>query len=110
MIDRRTVLLGMAATLVAPAFPVRAQRPKVWRIGFLSGGPRPATAAPPAPLREALEKLGYVTGKNLVFESRWAEADRSRLPAFATEVVGLDVDLLVTMGGPAAEAAKRATT
>ena len=96
--------------LVAP-FAGRAQKPaKVWRIGFLSGGPRPADGAPPAALRQALEELGYVDGKNLTFAGRWAEANGERLPGFAGELVGLGVDVLVTTGAPAAEAAKRATS
>ena len=61
-------------------------------------------------MRQALAELGYVEGKNVTFVGRWAEANSERLPGFAAELVGLDVDLLVTTGGPAAEAAKRATS
>ena len=110
MLNRRTVILAGGGLLVAP-FAARAQKPaKVWRIGFLSGGPRPPDGAPPAALRQALEELGYVDGKNLAFAGRWAEANGERLPGLAAELVGLDIDLLATIGGPAAEAAKRATS
>jgi putative ABC transport system substrate-binding protein len=95
---------------VAP-FASDAQQPaRVWRIGFLSGAARPADGAPPAALRQALAELGYVDGKNLTIASRWAEAKSERLPGYASELVGLDVDLLVTMGAPAADAAKKVTS
>lgn len=110
MLNRRTVILVGGGLLVTP-FAGRAQKPaKEWRIGFLSGGPRPPDGAPPAALRRALEELGYVDGKNLAFAGRWAEANGERLPGLAAELVSLDIDLLATIGAPAAEAAKRATS
>ena len=109
MMNRRTVILIVAGTFLAAPFASYAQKAvKVWRIGFLSGGPRPADGAPPAALRQALEELGYVDGKNVTYTSRWAEAKIERLPGLAVELVGLDIDLLLTTGAPAAEAAKRA--
>jgi putative ABC transport system substrate-binding protein len=109
--DRRTVILTLAGSLLAASFPSHAQKPaKVWRIGFLSGGARPADGAPPAALRHALEELGYVNGKNVTYAGRWAEAKPERLPGMAAELVGLDVDLLLTAGSPAADAAKNATS
>jgi putative ABC transport system substrate-binding protein len=51
-----------------------------------------------------------VDGKNVTYTGRWAEAKSERLPGFAAELVGLDVDLLLTAGAPAAEAAKKATS
>ena len=111
MLNRRTVILAVGASLWAAPFVSLAQKPaKVFRIGFLSGGPRPADGAPPAALRQALVELGYVDGKNVTFTCRWAEANSERLPGFAAELVGLDVDLLLTTGSPAAEAAKKATS
>jgi putative ABC transport system substrate-binding protein len=110
MMDRRTVILAVGGSLLAAPFASHAQKPaKVWRIGFLSGGPRPADGAPPAALRQALAELGYVDGKNVTYTARWAEANSERIPGFAVELVGLDVDLLLTIGAPAAEAAKKAT-
>jgi putative ABC transport system substrate-binding protein len=110
MMDRRTVILAVGGSLLAAPFASHAQKPaKVWRIGFLSGGPRPADGAPPAALRQALAELGYVDSKNVTYTGRWAEANSERLPGFAAELVGLDVDLLLTIGAPAAEAAKKAT-
>src|SRR5437867_2817499 len=110
MMNRRTVILVVAGSLIAARYASHAQKPaKVWRIGFLSGGARPADDAPPAALRQALEELGYADGKNVTYTGRWAEAKSERLPGLAAELVGLEVDLLLTFGAPAAEAAKRAT-
>src|SRR5580765_2893532 len=110
MLNRRTVILAGGGLLVAP-FAGRAQTPaRVWRIGYLSGGPRPPDGAAPAALRKALEELGYADQKNVTFAGRWAEGNGERLPALAAELVGLDVDLIATIGAPAAEAAKGATS
>jgi putative tryptophan/tyrosine transport system substrate-binding protein len=109
--DRRTVILAVGSSLLAAPFATHAQKSaKVWRIGFLSGAARPGDGAPPAALRQALDELGYVDGKNVTYTGRWAEAKAGRLPGLAAELVGLDVDLLLTTGAPAAEAAKKATS
>jgi putative ABC transport system substrate-binding protein len=110
--ERRTVMLAIGGSLlIAAPFASYPQKPaKAWHIGFLSGGPRPADGALPAALRQALGKLGYVDGKDVTFTGRWADANRERLPGFAAELVSLDVDVLLTAGGPAAEAAKKATS
>jgi putative ABC transport system substrate-binding protein len=111
MIDRRTFVRALAGSLVASPFASRAQKPaKAWRIGFLSGGARPPDGAPPAALRRALQELGYVVDKNVTYAGRWAEAKIERLPGLAAELVRLEVDLLLTGGGPAAQAAKEATS
>ena len=108
---RRTVILAVVGSFLAAPFSSHAQKPaKIWRIGFLSGGPRPADGAPPAALRQALAELGYVDGKNVTYAGRWADAKIKRLPELAAELVGLDVDLLLTAGAPAAQAAKQATS
>jgi putative ABC transport system substrate-binding protein len=100
-------LLLLAAPLVAAA----DQAGKVWRIGFLG------STSPKAPhggfldgFRAAMRERGYVEGKNLVLESRWAESDYARLPAFADELVRLKVDLILTHGSPGARAVKAATS
>ena len=109
--DRRTVILAVGGSLLAAPFASHAQKPaKVWRIGFLSNGARPADGAPPAAFRQALEELGYVDGKNVTYMGRWSETKFERLPGLAAELVGLPVDLLLTAGAPAAEAAKKATS
>src|SRR6266513_1544035 len=109
--ERRTLIFVVASSLLVAPFASHAQKPaKVWRIGFLAGGARPADGAPPTALRQALEELGYVDGKNITYMGRWAEAKIERLPGLAAELVALEVDLLLTFCAPAAEAAKHATS
>ena len=81
-----------------------------FRIGFLD----PSTAAGSAVLvdafRQELSKLGWIEGKNLIIEYRFAEQNDERLPALAADLVRLKVDLIVVTSTPPALAAKRATT
>jgi putative ABC transport system substrate-binding protein len=83
------------------------------RVGFLSTGPAPTPATPYGPLqafRQGLDELGYVDGRDVVIETRWAEGRIDRLPALAAELVGLRVDILVGVGAVVARAAASATT
>jgi putative ABC transport system substrate-binding protein len=108
--DRRRFLgISLAGTFAVPAAAAAQQAPRVWRVGFLSGGVRPPDGLPPPSLRRGLEDLGYVEGRNVAYVGRWAEARRDRLSALATELVDLKVDVIVTVGGPASEAAKQKT-
>jgi putative ABC transport system substrate-binding protein len=109
--DRRTLILAAGGCLLTASFSSHAQKPvKVWRIGSLTNGGRPPDGAPPAAFRKALEEFGYIDGKNVTYISRWSETKFERLPGLAAELVGLDVDLLLTIGAPAADAAKGATS
>jgi putative ABC transport system substrate-binding protein len=111
IVDRRTIILGFGGGLLAAHFACYAQKPtKVWRIGILTNGSRPPDGAPPAAFRKALEELGYTDGRNVTYVGRWANTEFGRLPGMAAELIGLDVDLLLTVGAPAAEAAKAATS
>src|SRR5262249_37336806 len=85
------------------------QTGKIPRIGFLSG-PSPSTiSARVGAFRQGLRELGYVEGKNIVIDYRYAEGKLDRLPALAAELVRLKVDVIVT-GGPASiRPAKQAT-
>ena len=60
--------------------------------------------------RQELSKLGWIEGKNIIIEYRFAEQKRERLPELAAELVRLKVDLIVATGTPAPLAAKKATT
>ncbi len=100
MTTRRAFLGTLAGGVLAPLMAGAQQPGRVWRIGFLAGGARTPDGAPPAPLRQALQALGYVEGKDVTYVGRWAEAKRERLPGLAAELVGLKVDLIVTRGGP----------
>jgi putative ABC transport system substrate-binding protein len=109
MIRRRALLRTAGLALMAVPGLAGAQGSRTRRIGFLGG----ASAAGYAPLVEALvlglQDQGYVVGKNLTIDYRWADGKYDRLPALATELLGLKVELIVTQGTPAALAAKRAT-
>ena len=83
------------------------QQAKVPKIGFL--GARPAQPPGSELFRRELRALGYVEGKNIAIEYRYAEDKLDRLPALADELVRLKVDVLVTPATPAALAAKNAT-
>jgi len=108
-VDRRA-FLGTVTGLLAAPLAAQAQRgAKTWRVGFLSGGGRPPDGAPPLPLRQALQELGYVEQQNVIYLSRWANAKQDRLPGLAAELVGLKVDVIVTVGGPSSTAAKQAS-
>jgi putative ABC transport system substrate-binding protein len=94
--------------LFALSFPVEAQQPtKIPRIGYL-GGNSPNTRS--ESFRQGLRELGYVEGKNIVIEWRHHEGKLDRLPTLAAELVRLKVDIIITVGAPAARAAKEATT
>ena len=83
------------------------------RIGYLGSGPAPTPGTPNASLqalRQGLGELGYVDGRDVVIETRWAEGRTDQLPALAGEMVGLKMDIIVGVGAVVARAAKRATT
>jgi putative ABC transport system substrate-binding protein len=98
---------GALALSVPGVQPARAQKDgKVFRVGMLSNwGPGPVYEA----LKSDLARLGYVEGKNIVFEARFPEGQLERLPGFAAELVALGVDVIATYGGPATNAARNAT-
>jgi putative tryptophan/tyrosine transport system substrate-binding protein len=81
---------------------------KIYRIGWLTGG-SPGSSFSKDAVQSELRTLGYVEGKNLVFEHRYAEGDPKRSPALANELVRLKVDVIVTGGGNDTQAAKNST-
>ena len=108
--DRRTFLTGMTGGLLAAPLAAGAQSAKVPRVGFLGVASAAATASRVEAFRAGLREIGYVEGKNVVIEFRWADGNYDRLPDLAAELVRLKVDVLVTSGTPGTLAAKRATT
>ena len=107
--NRRDTVIAFLALGAAPLAALAQPAGKVYRVGFLAGGGSPPDGALPAPLRQALRDLGYVEGKNIAYTGRWADAKIERLPELAAELVTLKVDAILTLGGPATEAAKKAT-
>ena len=108
---RRTLLVSLAVSALAP-LPAFAQAPgKVWRVGFLSYRHMDFVDADYyyGPFTQGLRELGYVVGKNLVIEWRSAEGQAERLPELAAELVRLKVDVLATATTPPTLAAQKAT-
>ena len=113
MTTRRKLLVALGAgALAVPLASFAQQQAKTWRVGFLSARRRPASldtdyyGAFPRGMRD----LGYVEGKNLAIEWRFAEGEYERLPGMAAELVQLKVDVIMALGPPAIVAAQKATT
>ena len=102
---------ALCAMLFALSFPAQAQQPgNTPRIGYLEAVSPSISAVRTEAFRQGLRELGYVEGKNIVTEYRYAEGKRDRLPALAAELVRLKVDVIVTAGASATRAAKKATS
>ena len=107
---RKLLSLVLATVFLATVSFAGAQQPtKVPRIGFLFAVPPSVVAARIEAIRQGLRELGYVEGKNIVIEWRFAEGELDRLPALARELVRLKVDVIVTGGPPATRSVKQAT-
>ena len=105
----RVLLVLLLASSVGPAV---AQPPETMpRVGYIS----PGSSSDPFRLhrleafRQGLRELGYVEGRNIALELRWAEGKYDRYPALAADLVRLKVHVIVTVGGAATQAAQRAT-
>jgi putative ABC transport system substrate-binding protein len=111
MMNKKVFSVALVAMLFALSVSAHAQQTgKVPRIGFLDN----STAAGSAGLLEVfwqeMRKLGWIEGKNITIEYRFAEQKLERLPELAADLVRLKVDLIVTSGGPTPLAAKGATS
>jgi ABC-type uncharacterized transport system substrate-binding protein len=101
---------ALGGLLLALSYSASAQQPtKVPRIGYLSAGSPSSGSARQEAFRQGLGELGYVEGKNIAIEYRYAEGKVDRLPALAAELVRLKVDIIVTAAGSPTGAAKEAT-
>jgi putative ABC transport system substrate-binding protein len=106
----RTVLALIGFILASSHFAEAQQPKKVLRIGILFGGRPPAVSDRLEAFRQALNELGYVEGKNIVIEARYAEGKLDQLPALASELVRLNSDVIVTGGPQSTRSAKNATS
>jgi putative tryptophan/tyrosine transport system substrate-binding protein len=86
------------------------QAEKVPRIGFLGNSTETLEANLIGPFREGLRNFGYIEGKNIVIEWRWAEGKYQRFPALIADLIASKCDVIVTAGTPASLAVKKATT
>ena len=106
--NKKLVWLVVLLFLASTTFVEAQQSEKMYRIGFLVTPSRSFFTARMEGFQQGLRNLGYIEGKNIVIEYRYAEGKADRLPELAAELVSLRVDLIVT-SGPALWAAKNAT-
>jgi putative ABC transport system substrate-binding protein len=110
-VRKQFLLLILTTLFLATVNPTHAQQTgKVSRIGFLDNSTASSMAVLLEAFRQELSKLGWIEGKNITIEYRFAEQKNERLPELAADLVRLKVDLIVVSGPPAALAAKSATT
>jgi ABC-type uncharacterized transport system substrate-binding protein len=108
-VRRREFLLLLGATAVAPA--VRAQQPRAPLIGFMSGRSPDDSKHLLEAFHRGLGETGFVEGKNVTFEYRWASGNYERLPGFAVDLAKRSVAVIVAVGGDvSAVAAKKAAS
>src|SRR5437016_1925245 len=109
---KKRITLWLLATLfLANVSLAEAQQAaKIFRIGFLDNSTASGMAVLLDAFRQELSSLGWVEGKNITIEYRFAEQKNERLPELAADLVRLKVDLIVTAGSPSASAAKKATS
>lgn len=105
---------ALALVLVFLVVPVAAAQPagKVYRIGYLGTSPpnTPESSRIQEAFRQGLRERGWVEGHNTIIEWRYSEGRAERFPELVSELMRLKVHLIVTVAGPAARAAKQATT
>jgi putative ABC transport system substrate-binding protein len=108
---RREIIVALLALFVlATTFPVEAQQPtKTPKVGFLVVPPQSFFADRMQSFRQGLKSLGYVEGKNILIEYRYAEGKLDRLPELAKELVAVKVDVIVTTSTQSVVAVKNAT-
>jgi putative tryptophan/tyrosine transport system substrate-binding protein len=110
MMHRRSFLGGVALSLLAEPYAARGQQPaKLLRIGYLTAASAAANAGRIEALRQGLRELGYIEGTNIAIEYRYAEGKLDRLPELASELIRLEVAVIVSAGPAVTRTVKRAT-
>ena len=109
--SKKVFSLALGAMLFAFCGSVDAQQTgKIFRIGFLDSSNASGMAGLLGPFQQELNKFGWIEGKNITIEHRFAEGKPERLPELAADLVRLKVDLIMITGDPAGLAAKGATS
>ena len=106
---QRREFITLLGSAVAWPFAARAQQSHLSRIGVLLPGTPTSFAPRTRAFLEGLRDLGYVEGKTVAIEWKWGQDRVDRLPDLATELVGSQVDVIVTGGTPGTRALKNAT-
>ena len=109
MIDRRAFLSGLGGAAAGSPFPAHAQTKPLPVIGFLNGFSREGWAQPLAAFHKGLAEAGFVEGRNVAIEYRWAEGRAERSTELAIELVSRQVDVLAVTGGSATILAAKMT-
>ena len=109
MTSRRAFIATLALAVLPPVVAETQQGGKTWRLGFLGGGSPSGYAPHVEALRLGLRDHGYVEGRDVTIEYRWADGRYDRLPALARSLVDLNVEVIITQGTPAALVAKQTT-
>jgi len=103
------IVILAAVVFITPLASDAQPAGKVWRIGFISSLASSTANYQAEGFTKGLRELGYMEGHNVIIEYRWAEGDYNRLPSLAKELIGLNPDLILCGGPPAALAVKAVT-
>ncbi|MSP75339.1 MAG: ABC transporter substrate-binding protein [Rhodospirillaceae bacterium] len=107
---RRGFIAQLGGTAAAWPLAARAQQPAIPMIAFLHGNKPQGDAGAVAGIKEGLKEAGFIDGKNVAFEYRWAENHFDRLPALAAELIARRPAVIIVGGGSAAAVAAKAGT
>jgi putative tryptophan/tyrosine transport system substrate-binding protein len=108
---RRRDFIPLVGTIIAARpFEACPQQPAIPLIGYIGSSTVAAAGVELAALQEGLNQAGFIEGRNVTIEDRWAEGEYNRLPSLAAELTDRHVSVIIASGLPAAVAAKAATS